>query len=116
FVSQNLTDQLSMEAFYQLSWKQTVVDNCGTFFSSADVAADGCDYNYNILSAADRDAIIGAGSTIDSLNTMVPGYYPSLSELGINVGKEGITVPRGKDNKAGDSGQWGTAFRWLGDN
>ena len=25
-------------------------------------------------------------------------------------------IPRGKDNKAGDSGQWGTAFRWLGDN
>ncbi len=49
FVSQNLTDQLSMEAFYQLSWKQTVVDNCGTFFSSADVAADGCDNNYSIL-------------------------------------------------------------------
>ncbi len=35
YVSQNLTDQLSMEAFYQLSWNQTVLDNCGTFFCSA---------------------------------------------------------------------------------
>ncbi|WP_022965283.1 DUF1302 domain-containing protein [Denitrificimonas caeni] len=116
FVSQNLTDQLSMEAFYQLSWKQTVVDNCGTFFSGADVAADGCNNNYNILSAKQRDDIIAAGALIDYLNTLTSGYYPELSELGINVGREGIMVPRGKDNKAGDSGQWGMALRWLGDN
>ena len=51
YVSQNLTDQLSMEAFYQLEWDQTILDNCGTFFASNDVAADGCSDNYNILSA-----------------------------------------------------------------
>ena len=103
FVSQNLTDQLSMEAFYQLSWKQTVVDNCGTFFSSADVAADGCNDNYHILNG-------------DLTGMPVGMPIPSMQSLGINYTKEGLMIPRGKDNKAGDSGQWGTAFRWLGDN
>lgn len=105
FVSQNLTDQLSMEAFYQLSWKQTVVDNCGTFFSSADVAADGCNNNYHIL---DEDL---------TQNVLLPrlGLLEVLG-LGVNASDEGLVVPRGKDNKARDSGQWGTAFRWLGDN
>src|SRR5690606_11506541 len=28
YLSQSLTDRLSMETFYQLSWKQTIVDNC----------------------------------------------------------------------------------------
>lgn len=107
FVSQNLTDQLSMEAFYQLSWKQTVVDNCGTFFSSADVAANGCNDNYHILDRQLTDLLVG----IDGSNPLL------LENLGIGFsGQEGLMVPRGKDNTARDSGQWGTAFRWLGDN
>jgi hypothetical protein len=50
YVSQSLTDNLSAEAFYQLEWDQTVLDNCGTFFSSTDVVADGCDDNLRVLS------------------------------------------------------------------
>ena len=37
YISQNLTDNLSAEGFYQLEWQQTVIDNCGTFFSQPDV-------------------------------------------------------------------------------
>lgn len=118
FVSQNLTDQLSMEAFYQLSWKQTVVDNCGTFFSSADVAADGCNDNYHILDRQLTDLLMG----VDGLKALTGGaaspYAPvSTGQVGINYsGQEGLMVSRGKDNKAKDDGQFGFAFRWLGDN
>ncbi len=111
FVSQNLTDQLSMEAFYQLSWKQTVVDNCGTFFSGADVAADGCNDNYHILNGNFTKLLNTVGTGIPG---MLPGY--DLGQHGIQYSNEGLMIPRGKDNKARDSGQWGTAFRWLGDN
>ncbi len=113
FVSQNLTDQLSMEAFYQLSWKQTVVDNCGTFFSSADVAADGCNDNYHILNNQLTNGLLAG---IDQMAAAGVPWAPSMESLGINYTSEGLMIPRGKDNKAGDSGQWGTAFRWLGDN
>ncbi|OPG72114.1 adhesin [Pseudomonas ogarae] len=41
YLSQNLTENFSAEAFYQLEWEQTVVDNCGTFFG-ADTVANGC--------------------------------------------------------------------------
>ena len=113
YASQSLTDQLSMEAFYQIGWKQTVVDNCGTFFSSADVAADGCNDNYHILNDALTNGLL---SGIDQLAAAgVPGF-PSMASLGINYTNEGLMIPRGRDNKARDSGQWGTAFRWLGDN
>ena len=112
FVSQNLTDQLSMEAFYQIEWDQTVVDNCGTFFSSADVAADGCDNNYNIL----NKQLTGLLAGIDQMAAMgVPGM-PSMESLGISYSREGLMIPRGKDNDARDSGQWGMALRWMGDN
>ena len=84
YVSQSLTDNLSMEAFYQLEWEQTVVDNCGTFFS-VDVVQDGC---------VDRHAV--QGSDLDP--TGAAGYR-YLGRLG--------------DKDARDSGQWGLALRWF---
>ena len=52
FVSQSLTDNLSAEGFYQLEWDQTVIDNCGTFFSQPDVISDGCDNNLAVCAPA----------------------------------------------------------------
>ena len=102
YVSQSLTDQLSMETFYQLEWDQTIVDNCGTFFAGADVVADGCDTNYNILDAA-------------TVNSLLALPAATRAALGINVEQEGLLVRRGGDRDARDSGQYGVAFRWLAD-
>lgn len=116
YVSQNLTDQLSMEAFYQLEWDQTILDNCGTFFASNDVAADGCDTNYNILSA---DSVAGLQQLIGIAGMLPPGFLTPETLGAVNnatVVNEGLMVPRGPDRDARDSGQWGLAFRWLGDN
>ena len=101
YVSQSLTDQLSAEAFYQLEWDQTVIDNCGTFFAPNDVAADGCVDNYNILDAA-------------TVSNLLP-YRTIASSIGVQIEEEGLIVPRGGDRDARDSGQWGLALRWLGD-
>ncbi|MDF9882989.1 hypothetical protein OKW12_004157 [Pseudomonas silensiensis] len=57
FASQGLTDQLSVEGFYQLEWDQTVVDNCGTFFGN-DVVADGC--NKQLHRRQSGDCTLGA--------------------------------------------------------
>ena len=61
YLSQNLTEEVSVEGFYQLEWDQTVIDNCGTFFSSTDVMADGCSgldapLGITIPRTGDRDA------------------------------------------------------------
>ncbi len=42
FANVGLTDDLSMEAFYQLEFQETVVPGCGTYFSTSDTAAPGC--------------------------------------------------------------------------
>ncbi|WP_330211941.1 DUF1302 domain-containing protein [Pseudomonas sp. Z18(2022)] len=103
YVSQGLTDHLSTEAFYQLEWDQTVVDNCGTFFSNSDVAADGCRNNFTILDPA----------TVSALNQ--PGTRAYLNARGVGVSQEGLIIPRSSDRDARNSGQWGLALRWLGD-
>ncbi|WP_437881472.1 DUF1302 domain-containing protein [Pseudomonas sp. LRF_L74] len=97
YVSQSLTENLSAEAFYQLEWDQTVVDNCGTFFSQADIAADGCTGNLAVLSPT-----LGQFSGVAT--SMGYGYQTT---------SEGVVVPRGGDRDARDSGQWGAALRYL---
>ena len=99
YVSQSLTDQLAMEAFYQLEWDQTIVENCGTWFAS-DVVADGC-VDYPALS-----------------RTQMAGVLPFAGPLGaqgVRVTPEGVMIRRGQDRDARDSGQFGIALRWLAD-
>ncbi len=98
YVSQSISDRLSMEAFYQLEWDQTIIDNCGTFFGS-DVAQDGCDNNYHVGNPA-----------IAPLQPVAAAFGQ-----GFDVTPEGVVLPRGGDRDARDSGQFGLALRWLGD-
>ncbi|MBD9415344.1 DUF1302 domain-containing protein [Pseudomonas sp. PDM16] len=94
-VSQSLTEDLSVEAFYQLDWEQTVVDNCGTFFGTDNIA-DGCNENP-----------VGPNVTGNAL------AVAALEPFGINLSNEGIVIPRAGDNDARNSGQWGAALRWY---
>ncbi|WP_165680355.1 DUF1302 domain-containing protein [Metapseudomonas otitidis] len=97
YVSQSLTENLSAEAFYQLEWDQTVVDNCGTFFAQPDIVADGCDGNLRVLrSASSLGPALGL-----------------LTARGVDVNQEGVLVRRGPDRDARDGGQWGTALRYF---
>ncbi len=43
FANIGLTENLSMETFYQLEFQETVIPGCGTFFSTNDYASEGCD-------------------------------------------------------------------------
>nr|WP_136250975.1 DUF1302 domain-containing protein [Ningiella ruwaisensis] len=42
YVNAGVTENLTLEAFYQYEWEKTQIDGCGTYFSAADFAADGC--------------------------------------------------------------------------
>ena len=42
YLNLGLTENLSLETFYQYQWEKTQIDGCGTYFSGADFAADGC--------------------------------------------------------------------------
>ncbi|QXH50753.1 DUF1302 domain-containing protein [Pseudomonas fakonensis] len=101
YVSQSLTDNLSAEAFYQLEWDQTVVDNCGTFFSQPDIIADGCTDNLRVLSSS---------RTLNALPAAARGV---LAANNVNYNEEGVLVRRGADRDARDSGQFGVAFRYM---
>ncbi|MDB6145913.1 MAG: adhesin [Pseudomonas sp.] len=98
FGSQGITDKLSIEGFYQLRWRETVVDNCGTFFGN-DVVAEGCNNNYTVGSPA-----------IAPLQPVAAAFGH-----GFQVTPEGVVVPRGSSRDPKNSGEYGLALRWLGD-
>ncbi|NUT76400.1 DUF1302 domain-containing protein [Pseudomonas sp. C1C7] len=100
YVSQSLTDNLSADAFYQIEWDQTVVDNCGTFFSQPDIVADGCTNNLRVL---------------NSRSTIPAAALPTLTALGVDANSEGVLVRRGPDRDARDSGQWGASLKYMFD-
>ncbi|MFC5698980.1 DUF1302 domain-containing protein [Pseudomonas sp. GCM10022186] len=107
YVSQSLTDNLSAEAFYQLEWDQTVIDNCGTFFSQPDVAADGCDRNLAVLRTQS-----GLASSLGPISPIVQG---TLQDNGVAWGNpdEGVVVRRAGDRDPNDDGQYGLALRYF---
>ncbi len=62
YASIGVTDNLSVEAFYQLEFQETVIPGCGTYFSISDYVADGCD----IASVKDLGALGSAAVLRDA--------------------------------------------------
>lgn len=98
-LSADLTDSLSMEAFWQFNHRNTVMDGCGTFFAANDNIQEGC--------AFDRMIAGGQGTTPESILD-----YDSATN---KVAAERY-LQRGKSDFASDSGQYGLALRYVLEN
>ncbi|SDS10418.1 Protein of unknown function [Halopseudomonas sabulinigri] len=95
YLSQGLTENLSMEAFYQLKWAPYAIDNCGTFFGS-DTLATGC-----------NDRLVVSGTDYPQGDPQLQnGAYSAL-------GGSSYIVRASKDKEARDDGQFGVAFRYF---
>ncbi|WP_443691190.1 DUF1302 domain-containing protein [Pseudomonas sp.] len=101
-----LSDNLSMETFYQFSWKETQVDPVGTYFSETDLFADGGNTAYAVM------------PQLSALN----GLYQGLSAAGAGGlqgggGADAVgnfkVASIGPDINARNDGQYGVAFRYL---
>ena len=95
YANLGLTDTTSLEGFLQLKWRKTVPEGCGTYFSTADFAADGC-ARLAFLPA------LGPVPVSDEQNFSTP--VPAL-------GGQLPFVRRGIDRQPDDGGQFGFALR-----
>ncbi|WP_150991093.1 MULTISPECIES: DUF1302 domain-containing protein [Marinobacter] len=84
YTSVGITPEITVEGFVQTDWESFRIDDCGTFFSSADVAADGCG------------------------PVLLAGQVPDSQAL-----EEGFVSPRLGDREPGDKDQFGAAVRWY---
>lgn len=127
----DLTENTNLEAFYQLKWRQSVPEGCGTFFSTSDSTSDGCSRavyagptglalaNRFLNNPATAAAFAGANP-----NLVPPNLFFSVSDQGqVNGNLNTITVPgapvpltlgtigRTFDDQPDDGGQFGFALR-----
>ncbi|MGV8919797.1 MAG: DUF1302 domain-containing protein [Pseudomonas sp.] len=112
YLSQSITENLSAEGFYQLTWSKTVTDNCGTFFSQPDVITKGCDNNLAVLSTQNN---VSRGLAAAGLPAPAIGAIQnSLAQQGVKFGNpdEGAIVARGPDRTPKENGQFGFATHY----
>lgn len=88
YVSQQLTDNISLELFNQFKFEPFRIDPLGTFFSSTDVFSPGGTQSFT-----------GFGRTPDNAHG--------------SAAIENSTIPRGPDRYARDDGQFGGALRFF---
>lgn len=107
-----LTDNLSLESFYQWNWKESAIDPVGTFFSETDLFADGG---------------ITAYTRYDNplLPTVMSGYESALAAGLVGNGTFGPNSYLDPENKvfkvanvggdinAKNDGQYGFALRYV---
>ena len=93
WASLGVTDNLTLESFYQWAWKETVIDPPGSFFSNSDGLGQGGE----LLD-------ISQGHNDCALNPVAFGF-----RLDGTIGPG--CVRRGPDVDASDTGQWGVALR-----
>ncbi|GLR25062.1 DUF1302 domain-containing protein [Limnobacter litoralis] len=114
-VSGSVNDSISLEGFYQLAWRSTGVDGCGTFFSPADpLNCSGAIFNpgtvvMNGITLASFDS----RSDQQAYNGTSPGtllgtqlMLPSLSLINFRASRLSDSQPK-------SSGQFGLAARYF---
>jgi len=65
------TYNLSIEAFYQYDWERSILDECGTYWSSADPYGGGCDY-LTVQAGLPDAAQVGTSFALDRAPDLTP--------------------------------------------
>lgn len=113
----SITDNLSLEAFYQFKWNETEIDPVGTYFSTEDFAGKGGNSVFlgfgNPGNAAFQNgtAIPAANGIADNAAVLIQQDGAALTSAGFS--SAGVVVPRGPDGEPSDRGQYGFAARYF---
>ena len=121
-----LTDNLSLEGFYQFKHEEMEIDPAGSYFSTKDFVGDGGQYamlgfgslsNPNMSSWTDNPLapfLDGVPAKLPTLSN--PRFNPTLPPSAANapfLPSNAGAIPRGKSNRASDSGQFGFAAHYF---
>ncbi|NRA84844.1 MAG: DUF1302 domain-containing protein [Gammaproteobacteria bacterium] len=111
-----LTDNLSMELFYQYQWEANVVPVGGTYFASNDYVSDGGQYNavqlgFNANPDMDGDFLV---SEMQKLSAMIASGNYTQAQLGaLMLAYPTKTTLKTEVKDASDDGLYGIKFSYL---
>ncbi|WP_236208535.1 DUF1302 domain-containing protein [Pseudomonas tohonis] len=109
-----LTDNLSMETFYQFNWKESAIDPSGTYFSETDLFADGGNTAYNqsgsLAGLMTPNPLLG-GNSLYGLLSSNPATGLRGSEFANTNAFKVASI--GPDINAKNDGQFGVNFKYI---
>lgn len=112
--SYGLTDNLSMEGFYQFEWSNTEDAPVGSYYSTHDAfpgeGADNVIVDGRLVAAAN-----GVPSIADDFAQYTINTYGLSGPNGYQYEQTQVTVDRLADEEPDDGGQFGLAFRYFAD-
>jgi hypothetical protein len=112
--SVGLTDNISMDAFYQFNWKESAIDPVGTYFSETDLFGEGGNTAYNNFAGTD---LAGAITAYRGLAAAAPLFAPTngLYANGVNTSFGNIlkVADVTEDINAKNDGQYGLSFKYI---
>jgi hypothetical protein len=119
-VSVGLTDNLSMDTFYQFNFKETAVDPVGTYFSETDLFADGGNTAYRDMTGTPLVPLIPVYEAIGAGTGPLAGLAPAARATGLY--QQGANFATGNvirvadidsDINAKNDGQFGVSFKYI---
>ena len=125
-VSLQATDNLTLEGFYQFKQEEMEIDPAGSYFSTKDFVGPGGQYAMigfgsfgqpNMESFMDNPLyglLEGEPARVPTISN--PRFNPALPPSAANapfLPSGAAAIPRGRSNRASDSGQFGLAARYF---
>ncbi len=118
WASIGLTDNVSLEAFYQYEWQQTHLPVPGSYFSTNDFAGSGGHYNNIQLGFAanpdmDRDTLLAQLNEVGALAVSGTVDADTLASIYLSYPATYTVRASSLDEDASDSGQYGLKLGWF---
>ncbi len=109
-----LSDDVTVEGFYQLDWKKSRIDPSGTYFSTNDYATPGGTHVY-----LTQEGITDTGRTFGLLaDALNHDYFATSANTGnlplqLEHDPKFFAVDRNPDREVDEEGQWGLGIRYF---
>lgn len=117
------TESTSFEAYYEYDWERTIIEPVGSYFSTNDFVGDdgrkvmlgfgGAAFGTGFI-GSDRGTSFGALTAAINLDIGAPAFGAPVA-LGI-FEPDFLGVLRAPDDRAGNGGEFGFAFRYFAEN
>lgn len=106
-----LSENVSLEAYYQFRWNDYELDSVGTYFSGTDVAGEGNRPIYLPTSVVEGTQGAGVCALVSPTGRCGPPEISGLDDQTLVA--HGLAIPYAGENRPSNSGQYGMALRWM---
>lgn len=110
-----VTDNLSVEGYYQWKWDETIQDPVGTYYSNDDLFAPGGAFAYNDFAGTALAPVLPGYAFLQAGNPALLQSFGLQGNTFVYPNDQNIArvANIGRDIEADDGGQWGANLKYI---